>query len=404
MKTVPDWWEKPRRISIVIDNPSWILPHAQRLAKELNQEGDECVLCREHHEILDGDVAFFLDCRVSATPEILVLNKRNLTYHESDLPKGRGFSAFERRILDGINQIPVCLIEMLADEGAGDIIYRDAMSFEGHELNGEMREIRGVKVTELIKRFLDEPYPIEGEEQSGEETWFPQRLPRDSRLHLNKTIEEQFNLLRVADNYRYPAYFDYMGQVYKINIEKFPGDSPDQILEKAASEQSHKKESTPNSDGESFTEKTKNGDEVHILPVTKEDGRLLFEWQSQETSRRHARNPSKPTKDEHMQWLEDCLNDPNRHLNIIIYNNERAGVLRLDKVGEDCLEVSIMIAPEYYRKGIGAAALRLARKTWPNVILRAEVLPGNEASHALFEKCGYEPLRNQIYLNLPTGD
>ena len=39
-------------------------------------------------------------------------------------------------------------------------------------------------------------------------------------LDPNKTIVEQFNLLRIVDNDRYPAYFNWLGQDYIMKIEK----------------------------------------------------------------------------------------------------------------------------------------------------------------------------------------
>ena len=37
---------------------------------------------------------------------------------------------------------------------------------------------------------------------------------------INKTIKEQFNLLRIVDNNYYPAFFEYNGYRYKIQINK----------------------------------------------------------------------------------------------------------------------------------------------------------------------------------------
>ncbi len=43
--------------------------------------------------------------------------------------------------------------------------------------------------------------------QNGDETFFPRRKYKDSELDINKSILEQFNLLRIVDNERYPAFF-----------------------------------------------------------------------------------------------------------------------------------------------------------------------------------------------------
>ena len=46
------------------------------------------------------------------------------------------------------------------------------------------------------------------------------RTPKDSRLDPDKTIAEQFELLRVVDSQRFPAFFEYRGKRYLIKIEK----------------------------------------------------------------------------------------------------------------------------------------------------------------------------------------
>jgi methionyl-tRNA formyltransferase len=46
------------------------------------------------------------------------------------------------------------------------------------------------------------------------------RTPEHSRLDVHKTIAEQFDLLRVVDNERYPAFFEYRGTRYRLKIDR----------------------------------------------------------------------------------------------------------------------------------------------------------------------------------------
>ena len=70
-------------------------------------------------------------------------NQRNLVVHASDLPRGRGFSPLSWLVIDGVNEIPVCLIEAVDEVDAGPVVYREAINFEGHELLDEMRVVLG---------------------------------------------------------------------------------------------------------------------------------------------------------------------------------------------------------------------------------------------------------------------
>ena len=56
--------------------------------------------------------------------------------------------------------------------------------------------------------------------QEGAESFYKGRKPEDSQLDFNKTIAEQFNLLRVVDNDKYPAFFEHQGEKYFLKITK----------------------------------------------------------------------------------------------------------------------------------------------------------------------------------------
>jgi len=219
-----DWWQKPRRINVVVDNPSWIVPFAEHLVSELRLGGDDAVFVCSHEQISVGAVAFYLGCMHVTPPDVLARSRRNLVVHESDLPKGRGFSPMTWQILEGAKRIPVCLLEAVESVDAGPVIYRDAIVFEGHELVDELRSKLGDKTQSLCRRFLAEQMPPVGEPQVGAGTFYARRRPADSQLDPARTIVDQFDLLRVVDNERYPAWFQHRGNKYKLAIEKMPED------------------------------------------------------------------------------------------------------------------------------------------------------------------------------------
>lgn len=222
MSGIPGWWKKPRRISVVVDNDSWVLPYASRLVADIQVGGDDAHLVRTYDAVPEGAVAFYLGCIRITPPEVLARNRRNLVVHASNLPKGRGFSPLVWQILAGENRIPVCLIEAAAEVDSGPVIYRDWIAFEGHELNDKLRHAVGEMHVTLCKRFMGEHLPPDGTPQSGEATRYPRRWPEDSRLDPEKSIAEQFNLLRTVDNERYPAFFTWRNRDYILKIEERP--------------------------------------------------------------------------------------------------------------------------------------------------------------------------------------
>ena len=124
------------------------------------------------------------------------------------------------QILEGKSEIPICLIEAASDVDAGSIFERSVMQLEGHELSHELRHLQGKKTIELCLNFCHRDSPPQGRHQEGEPSYYSRRKSEDSRLDMQKTLEEQFQLLRVVDNERYPAFFEHAGHRYKIQIEK----------------------------------------------------------------------------------------------------------------------------------------------------------------------------------------
>ncbi|MDL5049517.1 hypothetical protein QQ054_26220 [Oscillatoria amoena NRMC-F 0135] len=94
------------------------------------------------------------------------------------------------------------------------------MELSGLELVDELREKQGVVTQKLVINFIKKYPDIVGVPQHGEESFYPRRRPEDSRLNIDKSIKEQFNLLRVSDNERYPAWFEINGVKYILKIYK----------------------------------------------------------------------------------------------------------------------------------------------------------------------------------------
>ena len=223
MSAVASWWDRPRRIDVLVDNPSWILPFAEELVEACRRNGDTARLVRSIDETREGEVLFLLGCTHLVPADVRALYHRSLVIHESNLPEGRGFSPLTWLTLAGETEIPICLLEAEDEADSGAVIFRDRMVFAGNELNPEMRAAQGQKSVELALRFLDAPTPPVGEPQSGTPTVFPRRRPEDSRLDPDLSLAEQFDLLRVVDNERYPAFFELRGRRYLLKIEPDPG-------------------------------------------------------------------------------------------------------------------------------------------------------------------------------------
>jgi methionyl-tRNA formyltransferase len=183
-----------------------------------------------HHdpsEICDRDIVFVLGYTKLLRADFLETNRLPLVIHESDLPKGKGFSPVQWQILEGKNEIPVCLIHATADLDAGDILERDVIRLQGHELFADIRRKQAETTLRLMERILTKYPGISKVSQTGTESKYRRRTRKDDRLDVHQSIADQFNALRIADNKRYPAYFIHNGHTYILKIYRSPDGKAD---------------------------------------------------------------------------------------------------------------------------------------------------------------------------------
>ena len=174
----------------------------------------------DEKEVRGFDIVFVLGYTKLLRGEILKANNLLLVVHESDLPKGRGFAPVQWQILEGFNSITVCLLRIFDEADTGDVCEKMTLSLSGTELYDEIR-MKQAKITfKLIEKFLKKYPNINFTKQKGEPTIYKRRTPSDSKLDVDKTIREQFNLLRISNNKEWPAFFEISGQTYQLKIEK----------------------------------------------------------------------------------------------------------------------------------------------------------------------------------------
>jgi RimJ/RimL family protein N-acetyltransferase len=133
------------------------------------------------------------------------------------------------------------------------------------------------------------------------------------------------------------------------------------------------------------------GRPVWLRPTTPDDLEITYEWQAQPETRRFGRNNAIPSRTEHEAWFAARLKHPASLLSVIVCDGEAVGTLRLDRLDSLAYEISIVVSSSFYGRGIGLAALELARRLVPEARIKAEILAGNARSEALFTKAGYLP-------------
>ncbi|QMU66472.1 MAG: methionyl-tRNA formyltransferase [Flavobacteriaceae bacterium] len=211
------------KIQLLTDNPkSWIIPYVHKLKEDLKLRypSYRVLLVDDHEKVKEGDVLCLLACE--KVFKKLKLNTYNLVVHESNLPKGKGWSPVTWQVLEGKSKIPVTLFEATDKVDSGKIYLQDFIILKGDELLTEIKHQQGIITNKLILEFIKKYPSITGREQFGEESFYKRRTAKDSELDIRSSIDKQFNLLRICDNERYPAFFykndvKYILKIFKEN-------------------------------------------------------------------------------------------------------------------------------------------------------------------------------------------
>ncbi len=208
-------------ITLLVDNEnSWINKYVKRFQYELIELGNQVNYVNRSDQIEKSDIAILLGCESKIDNKTLARSRHNLIVHESALPEGKGWSPVSWGVLEGRDRIVVSLFEATEQIDAGDIYYQDEMILSGNELIEEIRYEQWRVTRNLLLRFINR-YPYnQAIKQQGEESFYPKRTKQDSELDIKLPINDQFNLLRIVDNERYPAFFVKNGIKYLLKIYK----------------------------------------------------------------------------------------------------------------------------------------------------------------------------------------
>ena len=191
------------KVAILTSPNQWFISYANDLKNKIPKSE----IFFDHEDIKkDFDVLFILSYHKIIKKEYLK-SKHNIVIHASDLPSGKGWAPMFWQISDGVDD--------------GDIYMKKTLKLTGLELNEELRYKQASFIITMCEDFLSDYIRYSTPtKQIGEETFYKKRASKDSELDLTKTINEQFNLLRIVDNEDYPAFFYKNGKKYILKIEE----------------------------------------------------------------------------------------------------------------------------------------------------------------------------------------
>lgn len=189
---------------------------------ESNIIAHDIKLVRSKSELQGGDLLFLISCGEIINAQDREKFKKVLVIHASDLPQGRGWSPHIWDIVNGESAITISLLEAQDKVDSGDIWQKVTITIPQHYLYNEINELLFAAESKLMDFAVESFYTITPQPQnlSVEPSYHQRRTPADSELDPERSIASQFNLLRVSDPERFPAFFKLHGHTYKVTVEK----------------------------------------------------------------------------------------------------------------------------------------------------------------------------------------
>ncbi|GEA52302.1 hypothetical protein VIN01S_31060 [Vibrio inusitatus NBRC 102082] len=168
-----------------------------------------------------GDILFLVSCSEIVRAQTRDLFQYCLVLHASDLPEGRGWSPHVWDILNDKDYITLSLLDAEDKVDTGDIWQKKTILLEGTELYDDINKKLFDAELELITWASEHIFDATSEPQKESQTsYYRKRTPNDSELDPKQTIEQQFNLLRVCDPNRFPAFITINNTRYNVRLEK----------------------------------------------------------------------------------------------------------------------------------------------------------------------------------------
>lgn len=198
-----------------------VVSHLRNWIEEFKFKGHEISLVFNKVNLSGGDILFLVSCADIIRECDRSIYKTVLVLHASDLPMGRGWSPHIWAVINGESNITVTLLEASEPVDSGRIFLKTMFSLEGHELLPEINSKLFSAELMLMSKVVDNFKEIRPINQIGDPgPYYAKRTPKNSEINPEKTIADQFDLLRTIDSERYPAFFYYRGKRYLIKIEK----------------------------------------------------------------------------------------------------------------------------------------------------------------------------------------
>ncbi len=145
---------------------------------------------------------------------------------------------------------------------------------------------------------------------------------------------------------------------------------------------------------------------INLRQVSAKDCKLIWQWANDPEVRAVSFSSDSISFENHEQWFESKMNDPNCHFYVAENSQHKAvGQVRFDLNGNQAT-ISISLAPRFRGQGYGSMLIQLAAQRTLEVsnvdVIHAYVKKENRVSLKAFQKAGFKILEDTFVKAQPA--
>lgn len=214
------------KISILCSDPNHPVNSYLKNWADSRGKDHQIEIVQSKQQLAGGDILFLVSCSEIITSKDRSLYRAALVLHASDLPSGRGWSPHIWEVIGGAQEITTSIIEAEDKVDSGDIWGQVKFHVPKHALWDEINKSLFEAEIQLIDFAIAHIDDVKPKSQSAEcePKYYRKRNSEDGRVDPQKSIADQFDLIRVSDPVRYPSFFEHLGQRYLLKVEKVVGE------------------------------------------------------------------------------------------------------------------------------------------------------------------------------------
>lgn len=176
-------------------------------------------IIRRASQACGGDFLLLISCQDVVPPSVRQLYRHALVIHASDLPRGRGMSPHVWQIVEGCERIVLTLLAAADPVDTGGIWHQIVIPIPRNAVFHEINRLIFEAELQLMTWAIANCDRLAPRPQEGVVTQYRRRTPADSEIDPTKPLSDVFDLLRIADPVRYPAFFRYRDRTFRISID-----------------------------------------------------------------------------------------------------------------------------------------------------------------------------------------